>query len=230
MSARPHAQRPIRSFVLREGRITEAQRRAFTGPWQRFGVKPEGGERLDLPTLFGNPNPVLLEIGFGNGEALLQMAARHPERNYLGIEVHRPGVGHLLLRLDEQQLANVRVLRQDAMELLRHQLTDASLDGIYLFFPDPWHKKRHHKRRIVQPELAELAARRLRPGGFLHLATDWEDYVRHMLEVLDACPALHNQSQSGDFVPRPKDRPLTRFEQRGQRLGHGTWDLVYLRR
>jgi len=230
MTVGPHLRRPIRSFVLREGRITEGQRRAFAGPWQRYGVEPDTGRHLDLPELFGNRNPVLLEIGFGNGGALLQMAARHPERNYLGIEVHRPGVGHLLLRLEEQGLANVRVLRQDALELLRHHLADASLDGIYLFFPDPWHKKRHHKRRIVRPEFAQLVARRLKPGGLLHLATDWEDYARHMLEVLDACPALHNQGGPDGFVPRPQDRPQTRFEQRGQRLGHATWDLVYLRR
>jgi tRNA (guanine-N7-)-methyltransferase len=230
MTVGPHLRRPIRSFVLREGRITEGQRRAFAGPWQRYGVEPDTGRHLDLPELFGNRNPVLLEIGFGNGGALLQMATRHPERNYLGIEVHRPGVGHLLLRLEEQGLANVRVLRQDALELLRHHLADASLDGIYLFFPDPWHKKRHHKRRIVRPEFAQLVARRLKPGGLLHLATDWEDYARHMLEVLDACPALHNQGGPDGFVPRPQDRPQTRFEQRGQRLGHATWDLVYLRR
>lgn len=229
MSARPHAQRPIRSFVLREGRITEAQRRAFTGPWQRFGVKPEGGERLDLPTLFGNPNPVLLEIGFGNGEALLQMAARHPERNYLGIEVHRPGVGHLLLRLDEQQLANVRVLRQDAMELLRHQLTDASLDGIYLFFPDPWHKKRHHKRRLIQPPFVAQLLTRLKPGGTLHLATDWENYAEQMMEVLSATDGLSNTCGAGQFAPRPEHRPQTKFELRGERLGHGVWDLVFTR-
>jgi len=216
--------------VLREGRITEAQRRAFTGPWQRFGVEPSTGQQLDLPALFGNPRPVLLEIGFGDGEALLQLASRHPELNYLGIEVHRPGVGHLLLRLEEGQLENVRVVRQDALEMLRHHLADASLDGVYLLFPDPWHKKRHHKRRIVQPELAELVARRLRPGGFLHLATDWEDYARHMLKVLDACPALRNQSGPAHFAPRPQHRPLTKFEQRGRRLGHGTWDLIYLRR
>jgi tRNA (guanine-N7-)-methyltransferase len=221
--------RPIRSFVLREGRITEAQRRAFAGPWQRFGLTPGDGQPLDLAACFGNSRPVTLEIGFGNGEALLELAERHPERNWLGIEVHRPGVGHLLLRLDELGLGNVRVLRLDAMEVLRRHLPDASLDAVHLFFPDPWHKKRHHKRRIVQPEFVGLLRRRLRPGGLVHLATDWEHYAAQMLAVLDAAPEFRNLGGIDGFAERG-ERPLTKFEQRGRRLGHGTWDLRFQRR
>jgi tRNA (guanine-N7-)-methyltransferase len=221
--------RPIRSFVLREGRITEAQRRAFAGPWQRFGLSPAEEQRLDLTACFGNARPVTLEIGFGNGEALLELAERHPEWNWLGIEVHRPGVGHLLLRLDELGLDNVRVLRQDAMEVLRRHLQDASLDAVQLFFPDPWHKKRHHKRRIVQTAFAELLARRLRPGGLVRLATDWEHYARQMLAVFEAAPEFCNLGGADGFAERG-ERPLTKFEQRGQRLGHGTWDLRFQRR
>jgi len=225
----PH-HRPIRSFVLREGRFTEGQQRAFDRCWPKFGVDCAAGEQLDLTALFGNDNPVYLEIGFGNGEALAESAARHPERNYLGIEVHRPGVGHLLLRAEEEGLQNVRVMRHDAMELLRHGLAEGSLSGILLFFPDPWHKKRHHKRRIVRPEFTILAARVLRPGGLLHMATDWEDYAHHMLEVMSGAAEFENSAGKEQFSPRPEERPLTKFEQRGQRLGHGTWDLVFQRR
>jgi len=222
--------RPIRSFVLREGRFTEGQQRAFDRCWPKFGVDCAAGEQLDLAALFGNDNPVYLEIGFGNGEALAESAARHPERNYLGIEVHRPGVGHLLLRVEEEGLQNVRVMRHDAMELLRHSLAEGSLSGILLFFPDPWHKKRHHKRRIVRPEFAALAARVLRPGGLLHMATDWEDYAHHMLEVMSGASEFENSAGKEQFSPRPEERPLTKFEQRGQRLGHGVWDLLFRRR
>lgn len=221
--------RPIRSFVLREGRITEAQRRAFAGLWQRFGLSPAGNQVLDLPACFGNRHPVTLEIGFGNGEALLELAQRHTARNWLGIEVHRPGVGHLLLRLEELGLDNVRVLRQDAMEVLHRHLAADSLNGLHLFFPDPWHKKRHHKRRIVQPEFVRMAVRCLHSGGLLHLATDWEHYAHHMLEVLSAAPEFRNLGAADGFAERG-ERPLTKFEQRGQRLGHGTWDLRFQRR
>ena len=229
MSADPPFHRPIRSYVLREGRLTAGQERAFAELWPRFGVECTGVP-LDLPALFGNDRPVWLEIGFGNGDALATLAERHPDRNYLGIEVHRPGVGHLLLRLEARALANVRLLRHDAVELLRSALPPASLAGAYLFFPDPWHKRRHHKRRIVQPELVDLLARVMRPGGLFHAATDWEDYGRHMLAVLEASPAFENAAGPGRFAPRPEERPLTRFEQRGQRLGHGVWDLVFRRR
>lgn len=226
-----HAQkhRPIRSYVLRQGRMTEAQQRAFETLWPRYGLNLDAG-MLDLPALFGNDHPVILEIGFGNGEALAQQAQRHPERNFLGVEVHSPGVGHLMIKLAEQESDHVRILQCDAMELLRHHLPPGSLAGVLLFFPDPWHKKRHHKRRIVQPEFAGLVHRALIQGGVLHMATDWEEYAHHMLRVLSGHPGFLNQAGSGCFAPRPDDRPLTKFEQRGQRLGHDVWDLLFERR
>jgi tRNA (guanine-N7-)-methyltransferase len=230
MSEPQPPRRPIRSYVLREGRLTAGQERAFAELWPRFGVEVGGGT-LDLAKLFGNTNPVWLEIGFGNGETLLHLAAAHPERNYLGVEVHRPGIGHLLLRLEAAGIGNVRLIRHDAVEVLRDALPPASLAGVYLFFPDPWHKTRHHKRRIVQPELVGLLARVIAPGGVFHAATDWEDYARHMLRVLGAAGDLfENTAGTGSYAPRPEDRPETRFERRGQRLGHGVWDLVFRRR
>jgi tRNA (guanine-N7-)-methyltransferase len=227
-SNRPH--RPIRSFVLREGRLTAGQQRAFETLWPRWGVDFAPGP-LDLGALFGNDHPVYLEIGFGNGESLAEMARHHPEHNYLGVEVHRPGVGHLLLKLEEYGCRNVRVIRHDAVEVLALMVPPASLTGVYLFFPDPWHKKRHHKRRILNPALLDSLARVLRPGGFLHAATDWEEYAAQMMEVLSAdSRRFENTAGTGRFTPRPPDRPLTRFEQRGQRLGHGVWDLIFSRR
>ena len=227
----PAHHRPIRSFVLREGRLTTAQQRAFGELWPRFGVHWQHGEQLDLPTLFDNDHPVYLEIGFGSGDTLAEMAEANPRRNYLGIEVHRPGVGHLLLELERRGLKNVLVLRQDAVELVAHGLAPASLAGVYLFFPDPWPKKRHHKRRIVQPGFIDLLARVIRPGGLFHAATDWSPYAEQMLQVLDAANGLFaNSADPGQFAPRPADRPLTRFERRGQRLGHGVYDLIYRRR
>jgi tRNA (guanine-N7-)-methyltransferase len=220
--------RPIRSFVLREGRLTAGQQRAFETLWPLFGLAlPETGT-FDPGPSFERDHPLYLEIGFGNGEALATMAERHPERNYLGVEVHRPGVGHLLLRIEELGLRNLRVLREDAVELLR-RLPAESLDGVYLFFPDPWHKKRHHKRRIVQPGFLDRLHRVLRSGGRFHAATDWQDYAEHMIEVLGADPRFRNLAASGHYTPRPPDRPLTKFEQRGRRLGHGVWDLVFER-
>ncbi|MEJ2407504.1 MAG: tRNA (guanosine(46)-N7)-methyltransferase TrmB [Candidatus Thiodiazotropha sp.] len=220
--------RPIRSYVLRQGRMTEAQQRAFETLWPRYGLTLDEGV-LDLPALFGNDRPVTLEIGFGNGEALAQQAQRHPERNYLGVEVHSPGVGHLMIKLAQQESENARILQCDAMELLRHHLPAGSLAAVLLYFPDPWHKKRHHKRRIVRPEFAELIHRVLMPGGLLHMATDWEDYAGQMLNILSDHPGFINQAGDGQFAPRPEDRPLTKFEQRGQRLGHGVWDLLFER-
>jgi len=207
--------------------MTEAQRGAFERLWPRFGLDFRPGTPLDPQAIFGNDRPTCLEIGFGNGDALAAMAAAHPERNYLGIEVHRPGVGHLLLELEREGLENVRVLRHDAAEVLSRGLPDGSLQGVYLFFPDPWPKKKHHKRRIVQTGFLAQLARVIRPGGFVHMATDWEDYARWMLELLEAAPGLRNSAADGGYVPRPQDRPLTRFEQRGQRLGHGVWDLLF---
>jgi tRNA (guanine-N7-)-methyltransferase len=222
-------QRSIRSFVLRQGRLTKGQERAFSELWPRLGLdyRPQP---LDLPELFGNTNPVFLEIGFGNGESLAQMAQRQPQQNYLGIEVHGPGVGHLLMKLGESGCDNVRVCRHDAIEVLTDMIPDASLHGVYLFFPDPWHKKRHHKRRIVQSAFVALVARKLVKGGLFHAATDWQNYAEHMLAVLNDAEALFRNTAPQDFAPRPDWRPLTKFEQRGLRLGHGVWDLVFERR
>ena len=220
--------RPIRSFVRREGRFTEAQRRAFETLMPRYGV-PEGDGLLDLAQLFGRPALAHLEIGFGNGDALAAMAAAHPENNYLGIEVHRPGVGALLRRLEFEGLTNVRVACSDAVALLGQRLPDASLDAVCLFFPDPWPKKRHHKRRIVQPEFVQRVRHKLRVGGVFRLATDWADYAQWMLAVLTAADGFENLAGPGQFAPRPAARPLTRFERRGQRLGHEVWDLAFTR-
>jgi tRNA (guanine-N7-)-methyltransferase len=220
--------RRIRSFVLREGRMTNAQQRALDELLPRFGVEPGPG-LLDFAAVFGRPAPVVLEIGFGNGESLAAMAKAHPEYHYLGIEMHRPGIGHLLLRLQENSLDNVRVIRADAQEVLARNVPDGSLHGVQLFFPDPWPKKRHHKRRIVQTAWAELVRRKLEIGGFLHLATDWENYAEHMLETLGRIAGFSNPAGPGQFSPRPPQRPVTRFESRGQRLGHNVRDLIFIR-
>jgi tRNA (guanine-N7-)-methyltransferase len=220
--------RSIRSFVLREGRLTSGQQRAFEQVWPKLGVL-FSGTAIDLAALFGNANPCFVEIGFGDGESLAQMALQHPERNYLGIEVHRPGIGHLLLRAEMLELANLRIIRHDAIEVLQ-QLSDASLAGLYLFFPDPWHKNRHRKRRIVKPEFVEELARIIRSGGVFHAATDWQDYARQMMRILSAAEAFDNLAGAGHYAPRPDYRLPTKFEQRGQRLGHGVWDLVFQRR
>lgn len=220
--------RHIRSFVLRQGRTTDAQRAALERDWPRFGLdwpRPAA----DPADWFPQRAPVVLEIGFGNGEALAAAAAADPARNYLGIEVHRPGVGRLLRELDARALANVRVLAHDAVEVLRDAIAPASLDEVRLYFPDPWHKTRHHKRRIVQAPFVELVASRLRTGGRFHLATDWQPYAQWMREVLDPSPLFRNISTGDGFVPRPEGRIETHFERRGRRLGHGVWDLVYLR-
>lgn len=219
--------RSVRSFVVRAGRMTVAQERAWRELWPRYGI--EDGGPLDLRAAFGREAPVTLEIGFGNGESLAALAEAHPDRDFLGIEVHRPGVGHLMLRAEAAGLENIRIVCRDAVEVLEHGIADAALDEVLLYFPDPWPKKRHHKRRIVQPAFVELVARKLRPGGVFRLATDWQDYAEHMLAVLEACAALRNLSSSGGHAPRPESRPLTRFELRGQRLGHEVWDLAFTR-
>jgi len=227
----PSHHRAIRSFVLREGRLTPGQERAFAQLWPHWGCDWQPGQNLDLPVLFGNANPIVLEIGFGNGESLARMAATEPQRNFLGLEVHRPGVGHLLLEIERLGLTNLRVLRQDAVALLREGLAPASLTAVHLYFPDPWPKKRHHKRRIVQPAFVALAARALASGGLFHAATDWEPYAEHMLVVLDAAnDVLINSAGRGHYAPRPASRPLTKFERRGERLGHRVRDLLYVRR
>jgi tRNA (guanine-N7-)-methyltransferase len=221
----PH-KRTIRSFVRREGRMTTGQKKAFDTLWSQFGLdttKP----LTNIHQVFAQPGPVILEIGFGMGDSLAQQAATQPQYNYIGIEVHRPGVGHLLSLVDKQQLKNIRIYCADAVEVLRHCIPDASLDGVQIFFPDPWPKKRHHKRRLIQIPIVNLIAAKLAAGGKLHLATDWENYAEHMLEVLNSCPTLSNTSANGLFVERPASRPLTKFETRGRRLGHGVWDLVF---
>ena len=220
--------RAIRSFVVRAGRMTVAQERAWTELWPRFGLETADAP-LDLAVVFGREAPRTLEIGFGNGESLVSLAAGHPERDFLGIEVHRPGVGHLLLRVEELGLQNLRVICRDAVEVLERCIDEATLDEVLLYFPDPWPKKRHHKRRIVQPGFVALVSSRLRPGGVFRMATDWQPYAEHMLEVAGACATLRNDSIGGDYVPRPASRPVTRFERRGQRLGHGVWDLAFRR-
>ncbi len=228
--AQPDKQhRPIRSYVLRQGRLTPGQERAFETLWPRFGVAFTG-KPLNLPTLFGNDHPVYLEIGFGNGDSLAQMAATDPDSNYLGIEVHRPGVGHLLLKIEELGLSNLCVLRHDAVEVISKGIGDGALEGAFLFFPDPWHKKRHHKRRILQPAFVRELARVIHPGGRFHAATDWEAYAEHMMQVLSESPDFENRAGPGNYTGRPGYRPLTKFEQRGQRLGHGVWDLIFQRR
>ncbi len=220
--------RSIRSFVVRAGRLTAGQARALDDLWPLYGIE-YSATPLDLDRLFGRSAPRTVEIGFGNGEHLANLAAAHPGRDYLGIEVHRPGVGHLLMLAAERGLTNVRTSQHDAVEVLRDQIPPASLDEVLVLFPDPWHKKRHNKRRLVQPPFVEFIATRLRAGGVLRLATDWEEYAHQMLEVIGASPLFSNLSPSNDWMPRPEERAPTRFEKRGARLGHGVWDLAFRR-
>jgi tRNA (guanine-N7-)-methyltransferase len=222
--------RRIRSFVLRMGRTTEAQQRALALHWPRYGIEFEP-RLLELDAVFGRRlTPRILEIGFGNGDNLAALARAHPERDYLGVEVHRPGVGRLLLAAEGAGLTNVRVVCHDAVEVLQHQLPAQSLDEILILFPDPWPKKRHHKRRLIQMTFVELVASRLKPGGVLRLATDWEPYAEQMLTVLEGCAALQNLSASGKYVDPGDARIVTRFEKRGQKLGHGVWDFAFRRK
>lgn len=227
MESTPPPLRHVRSFVRREGRITQSQQRALDGLLPQFGVALDG--LVDLDAVFGRHAPRTLEIGFGNGVSLAQMATLAPEQDFLGIEVHRPGVGHLLLEIERHALANVRVLCADAVEVLERHIAPGSLDRVLLFFPDPWPKTRHHKRRILQPAFAALIRDRLRPGGIFHMATDWQRYAEQMLEVMDAAPGFRNGAGRGRFAPKPEYRPQTKFERRGLRLGHGVWDLVFVR-
>ena len=225
--------REVRSFVLREGRQTPSQQRAMQELWPRYGIDYHGKPRA-FEQVFGRSNPLVVEIGFGNGDALLHAAANDPERDYIGIEVHAPGVGRLLNAIDGVALSNLHVYRHDAVEVLQHEITDGMLDELRIFFPDPWHKKRHHKRRLIGPEFAALLASRLRIGGLLHLATDWQDYAEQMWDVLDAQPRLRNNDGARGFASRPDSaepsrRLQTRFESRGLGLGHGVWDLLYTR-
>jgi tRNA (guanine-N7-)-methyltransferase len=222
------AMRPVRSFVLRGGRLTEGQKRALDELWPRFGVA-DGETLLDLQALFGNQAPVILEIGFGNGDATWQMASSQPLENFLGVEVHRPGVGHLLLKIEQQKLDNIRIACADAVDLLRLRIPENSLCGVRIYFPDPWPKKRHHKRRIIQTEFVRLLASRMRPQAILHLATDWVPYADFMLEVVSSVEEFVNLSPSGDFCEPPEWRPHTKYEQRGEKLGHHVRDLLFER-
>jgi tRNA (guanine-N7-)-methyltransferase len=221
-----HKHRRIRSYVLRTGRMTPGQERAFDENWSRWGLEHKEGP-LDFEAAFGRPGPRVLEIGFGMGQSLVEMAVATPEKNFVGIEVHRPGVGRLLHSMVDADVDNIRVYCHDAVEVLDDCIADDSLDTVQIFFPDPWHKKRHHKRRLIQPEFVAHLVRKLKPGGILHLATDWENYAQQMMEVLTGESALVNIAPSGEFASRPEHRPLTKFEARGERLGHGVWDLLF---
>jgi len=220
--------RTIRSFVLREGRMTEGQKKAIANHWPIFGLEREQG-LLNFEQVFGRNAPTILEIGFGMGQSLLEQALAHPERNYIGIEVHRPGIGTLLKAMAENNVQNVRLYNDDGVAVLKECIGDQSLTGFQLFFPDPWHKKRHHKRRIVQNEFVQLVRQKLSLGGLFHLATDWQNYAEHMMELMEVAPGFKNKFGAKAFAKDTFGRPHTKFEARGQRLGHGVWDLVYER-
>lgn len=219
----------IRSYVIRAGRMTEGQARAFERFWPEYGLSLEDGP-LVWAAIFGREAPRVLEIGFGMGDSLLQMAREEPDKDFIGIEVHPPGVGALVNNAAKAGVRNLRVYLADAVDVLNECIAEDSLQRVQIYFPDPWHKKKHHKRRIIQPPLVALLARRLTPGGLLHLATDWEAYAEHMSEVLAAEPLLENCADADRFVSRPDFRPVTKFERRGERLGHGVWDLLYRRK
>lgn len=218
--------REIKSYVMRAGRMTPGQERGLEQGLPRYGLRLEEGV-LQPQKVFGRQAPLTLEIGFGMGQSLLQMAKEAPEQDFIGVEVHRPGVGALLSGMLTDAVDNVRIYSCDAIEVLNQCVADESLDRVLLFFPDPWHKSRHHKRRIVQPAFAALVHKKLKQGGVLHMATDWEPYAEHMLEVMNAAPGYKNLSADNTWVPRPAERPVTKFERRGERLGHGVWDLKF---
>lgn len=222
----PARGRPLRSFVLRAGRMGSGQQRALDELGPRF-VLPYQASPVDWPALFGRQAPLVLEIGFGMGQATAQIAAAQPGLDFIGVEVHQPGVGALLREIGERQLGNLRLVQHDAVEVLTHMLAPGSLAGVHIYFPDPWHKKRHHKRRLIQPAFVNLLVSRLAPGGWLHCATDWEDYAQQMLQVLGNAPGLRNTTEG--YAPQPEMRPLTKFEARGLRLGHGVWDLYFVK-
>lgn len=217
----------IRSFVLRQGRVSNAQQRCYDTLMPRYGI-PYAGQPLDLDAAFGRVAPKILEIGFGMGESTAAIALAHPENDYLALEVHTPGVGSLLKQIEEKQISNIRIIQHDAVEVLRDMLPDNALDGVHIFFPDPWHKTRHNKRRLIQSPFVARLVQKLKPNGYIHVATDWQDYAEQVLAVLSAEPLLQNTAL--DYAPRPDYRPLTKFEQRGLRLGHGVWDLVFRRK
>jgi tRNA (guanine-N7-)-methyltransferase len=218
--------RAVRSFVLRQGRIGSGQQKALAELGPRF-VLPYAPALVDLDQVFGRVAPRILEIGFGMGQTTAEIAAANPDKDYLGIEVHTPGVGSLLKHIGERDLGNIRIIQHDAVEVLEHMIPDGALAGVHVYFPDPWPKKRHHKRRLIQSDLVHLLAQKLAPGGYLHCATDWEDYAIQMLQAFSAEPLLANSVER--YASRPEWRPLTKFERRGMRLGHGVWDLLFRR-
>jgi len=218
--------RTIRSFVKREGRLTHSQQQALETQWQEFGVDFQS-QPINFKELFGRDAETILEIGFGNGDSLFQMAQENPQKNFFGIEVHRPGVGRLLHKIEKSNCKNIRLSYHDAVEVLEEQIADNSIDRLQLFFPDPWHKRKHNKRRIVQDKFIEQVARILKADGTFHLATDWEHYAKHMLSTLNNSDLFTNTSKDNAYVPKPEERPTTKFEKRGQRLGHGVWDLLF---
>ncbi len=220
--------RGVRSFVLRQGRMTEGQKKAYDRSWPKYGLTREQGV-IDPREVFGRDAMLNLEIGFGMGKSLAEMAAAAPEQDFIGVEVHLPGVGALLKDIEDRGLENVRIYNIDANDVIDLCLPDASLDRVMVFFPDPWHKKRHHKRRLIQPEFVQRVRHKLRVGGVLHLATDWENYAEHMMEVMEDAEGFANSQGPGQYSPRPEDRPITKFEKRGERLGHGVWDLLFHR-
>ena len=236
--------RRIKSFVLRQGRMTAGQQLAYDKLWLKYGLGTKLGEELkeepeetpsllDFQSVFNNTNPVNLEIGFGMGDSLIEMARSSPETNFLGIEVHTPGVGRILQRIEQVQLTNLRVFHADAIDILEHRIPVSSLNAVFLYFPDPWHKRRHNKRRIVSTHFIQLVYSHLQEGGFFHMATDWQDYAKHMLKEMtqtiqeNSSINLINQSPQGDYIDRPKWRPETKFEGKGLRKGHGIWDILY---
>jgi len=223
------AMRRIRSFVRRQGRLTKGQQHALDTLWPVMGVEYQS-QPVEIASLFGREAHTVLEIGFGMGTSLVTMAQQHPEQNFIGIEVHSPGVGACLATAQEEGVDNLRVMCHDAVEVLETMIPDGALDMVQLFFPDPWHKARHNKRRIVQTPFVELVRRKLKLGGVFHMATDWEPYAEHMLEVMTRVETYGNLSAEGNYVPRPESRPVTKFEMRGQRLGHGVWDLMFERK
>lgn len=223
----PAFNRAIRSFVLRQGHLTASQQRAIDEGMPRWGIEYQP-QPLDLAQAFGREAPKIMEIGFGMGTATAEIAAANPQNDYLGIEVHSPGVGNLFKLIAEQNLENLRLIRHDAVEVMDHMLPDACLDGVHIFFPDPWHKKRHNKRRLIQTPFIEKLVKKIKPGGYLHAATDWEDYAIQIMEVFSANAELQNTADG--YAPRPAYRPLTKFEARGIRLGHGVWDIVFTRK
>lgn len=220
--------RQVRSYVRREARFTKGQKLALENLWPKYGLELKQ-ESLNYADIFGRSAPVILEIGFGMGAALLEMAKASPEKDFIGIEVHRPGVATLLREIEEQGITNIRVFDIDANDVLEQCIANESLDEVLLYFPDPWPKKRHQKRRIVQPKFIELVRSKLKPDGIFHMATDWQDYAEHMLGVMSQAPGFVNKAGAGNFIERPASRPLTKFEARGQKLGHGVWDLMFVK-